>query len=49
MSGLGINRIGNVDELANLCDDVLELDLSKNQLDDWNEVSVKVKSNWQSV
>jgi len=38
LTGLGINTIGNTDELANVCHHVLELDLSKNELADWNEV-----------
>lgn len=38
MSGLGLRQIGNVNELASLCDHVLELDLSKNDFDNWSEV-----------
>ena len=38
MSGLGLRQIGDVNELASLCDHVLELDLSKNDFDKWSEV-----------
>lgn len=40
MSGLGIHQTGNLDELASICDHVLEMDLSKNEFDDWDEVSL---------
>lgn len=39
MSDQSINSIGDCDELSKSCRNVLELDLAKNDLNDWNEVS----------
>lgn len=44
LTGLGINTIGNTEELANVCHHVLELDLSKNELANWNEVRIDLRS-----
>ena len=39
MSDQAISNIGDCEELASSCKNVLELDLAKNELNDWDEVS----------
>jgi hypothetical protein len=39
MSDQAISKIGDCEELASSCKNVLELDLAKNELNDWDEVS----------
>lgn len=38
MSEQNISHVGDCEELGNSCRNVLELDLSKNEFNDWNEV-----------
>lgn len=40
MSDQSISHIGDCEELARSCKNVLELDLAKNELNDWDEVSL---------
>ena len=50
MSDQSINSIGDCDELSKSCRNVLELDLAKNDLNDWNEVSFfVVDDDWINV
>ena len=39
MSGQSIFEAGDLKELENMCINVQELDLSNNELSDWNEVN----------
>jgi Leucine-rich repeat (LRR) protein len=41
MSDQNISHVGDCQELANSCKNVQELDLSKNEINDWNEVIKK--------
>ena len=38
MSDKLLNQVGDHDELETCCQNVLELDLSKNEFNNWNEV-----------
>jgi len=44
MSDQSISNIGDCEELARSCKNVLELDLAKNDLNDWNEVKKLLNS-----
>lgn len=41
MSDQSISTMGDFEELARSCKNVLELDLAKNDLNDWREVSLE--------
>jgi len=40
MSDQNISHVGDCQDLETSCKNVQELDLSKNEISDWNEVSV---------
>lgn len=40
LNGCGINRAGDQAEIAAFCAHVIELDLSHNKLQDWQEVEI---------
>ncbi len=40
MTDNNLSHVGDQDELENCCRNVLELDLSKNEFMDWNEVYI---------
>ena len=40
MTDNNLSHVGDQDELENCCQNVLELDLSKNEFMDWNEVFI---------
>lgn len=44
LSGCGISRAGDESEVATVCADVVELDLSYNQLQDWGEICTIVSN-----
>jgi hypothetical protein len=39
MSDLNLSKVGNLNELETICKNVQELDLSKNDFKDWNQVT----------
>ncbi|CAF0770688.1 unnamed protein product [Brachionus calyciflorus] len=43
MTNLGLTHIGDETQLESICKDVLELDLSKNEFDNWEEVRKLLK------